>query len=221
MSNIYDRQLNGFPFFIIPDGNTKEEASVAFSHVFLTKQSNYRSQKRFPDILYFSIENKVHCPVVSQVIIYDSGFLLATTIQSDILNVQTKRKGLNFTYGAFIKSDVFLLKNNVCSAVFNILDSYIQSFDGLIGIEAANKIVTEFQVSNNPHDTYFRREDTKSLLNCFESQFCLTDKKKIDIIPKIIISMKQSKILRQKWLKPCVKFEESKEFWKYIDGQLS
>jgi hypothetical protein len=221
MSPIYERQMNGYPFFIIPNGRTNEEASIAFSHSFLTRQNKKRNQKKIPDILYSSAVNKVQCPIFSQVIFYDSGVLLSTTIKTEVLNVQTQRNGLNFVYGAFVKSDVFLLKTNVCSTVFEILDNYIQSFDSLIGIEAVSKIVTEFQVSDHPDDIYFNREDTERLLNYFESRFCLTDRKKINFISKIIISMKQSKILKQEWLKPCMEFEETKEFWRYMDGQLS
>jgi hypothetical protein len=221
MSNIYNRQLNVLPFFILPDGNTKEEASIAFCSIFLTRQSKKKSQKTLIETLYSPLENKIYCPFVSQAIFYSNGILLSNTIQTEISNIQTDRKGLKFTYGAFVKKDVFLLKTNVCTRIVNILDTYIQSFDNLIGVEAINKIVTEFQSSSSSHDTYFNDKDTKKLLNCFESHFCLTDRKKINFLTKAIISTKQSKILKQPWLKPSVEFEEIKEFWMYVDKQLS
>jgi hypothetical protein len=221
MSNIYDRQLNVLPFFILPDGNTQEEASIAFASVLLTKQSRKRSQKTLLDTLYSPIESKICCPIISQVISYDYGVLLSTTIRTEVLNRQTNREGLYFTYGAFVKNDVFLLKTSVCTTIFDLLDTYIQSFDNLTVIEAVNKIVTEFQFPSNSHEIYFSYKDTQKLLNYFESHFCFTDRKKINFITKTIISTKQSKTLKQPWLKPSVEFEQIKEFWMYVDGQLS
>jgi hypothetical protein len=220
MSYIYTRKLSAFPFFLIPDGATKEESSVVLSPEFLTKKSKSHTRKNLPDIFYNQIENQLYCPIISQLIPSDSGAFIVTTFQTKILNARTGRSGLKFTYGAFVRKEVFAHKTNVCTKIFDILDNYI-CVDGLTSFEAANKIVNEFQLSVNPFDTYFNHGKVEDLLNTFESQFCITDRKSLGFISKIITQINQYKVLKHKWIKPSVEIEEAKEFWRHIDKELS
>jgi hypothetical protein len=220
MSSIYTRKLNVFPFFLIPDGTTKEESSVILSPEFLTRKSKSHPRKSLPDIFYKQVENQLYCPIISQLIPGDSGAFIVTTFQTKILNARTGRSGLKFTYGAFVRKETFAHKSNICTKIFDILDNYI-CVDGLTILEATNKIVDEFQVSVNPFDTYFNPEKVENLLNSFESKFCISDRKSLSFVSKVIIEINQSKVLKHKWIKPSIELEEVKEFWRHIDKELS